>query len=591
MKAKFVMQGLLCAFLTMASVSANADPVLSPADPAVINRENKIQLRDSFIEEKIIQPVEDKTRLKDILDRQQKNQEDEKMFSDPNLIENPQFRLNKVYFRGNTKVSSAKLAKLAADLIGKDVYIEDVMDLTVKISRYYQKKGYLTSYAYLPEQEIEDGNVVIIIKESKVVSKEVEGNRWERDWFFKNVAMYSSGLREGNVFNARDLQGAMKNINDSSYMKAGASITKDENHDTEIKLHVKDRFPISLDFAWDDYGRNYTGRQRFTSLLGFDNFLGFGDKLYGGAILSSRSNGALAGYQIPISKYGTKLAFDYSFSNVRLGGPYQSLGIKGQAETYSIKLIQPIRNTATQDISAYVSFDAVNSKSKSNLFRENLSAYRLRVLRTGINSMFDDSKGRIIANLGVDLGTNALGASPNIQGAQRSSFYKIVASFARVQRLPKKCLAIFRINGQYSPQALYSAEQMFLGGTYSIRGYQPSELLGDYGVAGSLELRSPIPGFEKILPNKIKHWSDNVKLAAFYDWGYVKDHKQLYGYPSNFLHSVGVGANINITRDIYIQFGWGLPLGYKYYGEHDQRFYFSVNTDLDRILMRPRERL
>ena len=591
MKAKFVMQGLLCAFLTMASVSANADPVLSPTDPAVINRENKIQLRDSFIEEKIIQPVEDKTRLKDILDRQQKNQEDEKMFSDPNLIENPQFRLNKVYFRGNTKVSSAKLEKLAADLIGKDVYIEDVMDLTVKISRYYQKKGYLTSYAYLPEQEIEDGNVVIIIKESKVVSKEVEGNRWERDWFFKNVAMYSSGLREGNVFNARDLQGAMKNINDSSYMKAGASITKDENHDTEIKLHVKDRFPISLDFAWDDYGRNYTGRQRFTSLLGFDNFLGFGDKLYGGAILSSRSNGALAGYQIPISKYGTKLAFDYSFSNVRLGGPYQSLGIKGQAETYSIKLIQPIKNTATQDISAYISFDAINSKSKSTLFRENLSAYRLRVLRTGINSMFDDSKGRTIANLGVDLGTNALGASPNIQGAQRSSFYKVVASLARVQRLPKKCLAIFRINGQYSPQALYSAEQMFLGGTYSIRGYQPSELLGDYGVAGSLELRSPIPGFEKILPNKIKHWSDNVKLAAFYDWGYVRDHKDLYGYPSNFLHSVGVGANINITRDIYIQFGWGLPLGYKYYGEHDQRFYFSVNTDIDRILMRPRERL
>lgn len=591
MKVKFVMQGLLCALLTMVSVSANADPVLSPTDPAVINRENKIQLRDSFIEEKIIQPVEDKTRLKDILDRQQKNQEDEKMFSDPNLIENPQFRLNKLYFRGNTKVSSAKLEKLAADLIGKDVYIEDIMDLTVKISRYYQKKGYLTSYAYLPEQEIEDGNVVIIIKESKVVSKEVEGNRWERDWFFKNVAMYSSGLREGNVFNARDLQGAMKHINDSSYMKAGASITKDENHDTEIKLHVKDRFPISLDFAWDDYGRNYTGRQRFTSLLGFDNFLGFGDKLYGGAILSSRSNGALAGYQIPISKYGTKLAFDYSFSNVRLGGPYQSLGIKGQAETYSIKLIQPIKNTATQDISAYISFDAINSKSKSTLFRENLSAYRLRVLRTGINSMFDDSKGRTIANLGVDLGTNALGASPNIQGAQRSSFYKVVASLARVQRLPKKCLAIFRINGQYSPQALYSAEQMFLGGTYSIRGYQPSELLGDYGVAGSLELRSPIPGFEKILPNKIKHWSDNVKLAAFYDWGYVRDHKDLYGYPSNFLHSVGVGANINITRDIYIQFGWGLPLGYKYYGEHDQRFYFSVNTDIDRILMRPRERL
>ncbi len=591
MKLKFAVNGLVCALLAMSFMSANADPILRPSDPAVINRENKIQLKDSFVEEKIIQPVEDETRLKDLLDKQQKQQKEDEFHQDPNLIHNPQFRLNKVYFRGNTKISSAKLEKLAEDLIGKDIYLEDVMDLTVKVSRYYQKNGYLTSYAYLPAQEIEDGVIVIVIKESKVVSKEVEGNKWERDWFFKNVAMYASGLREGNVFNARDLQGAMKNINDTAYMKAAASLTKNEDHDTEIKLHVQDRFPISLNLAWDDYGRNYTGRQRFTSVLGFENFLGFGDKLYGGAILSERSNGALAGYQIPIGKYGTRLGFDYSFSNVRLGGPYQSLGIKGEAETYSIKLIQPLKSTATQDIAAFVSFDAINSKSKSNLFRENLSDYRLRVLRTGINSMFDDSKGRTIANVGVDLGTNGLGASPNIQGAQRSSFYKVVASLARVQRLPKKCLAIFRINGQYSPQSLYSAEQMFLGGTYSVRGYQPSELLGDYGVAGSLELRTPIPGLEKILPEKIKHWSDNVKLAVFYDWGYVKEHKQLYGYPSNFLHSVGVGTNINITRDIYIQLGWGLPLGHKYYGEHDQRFYFSINTDIDKILLKPKERL
>lgn len=87
--------------------------------------------------------------------------------------------------------------------------------------------------------------------------------------------------------------------------------------------------------------------------------------------------------------------------------------------------------------------------------------------------MFDDSKGRTIANFGVDIGTNGLGASENIYNGQQSTFYKVVASLARVQRLPKKCIGIVRINGQYSPQSLYSAEQMYLGGVYSIRGYQP----------------------------------------------------------------------------------------------------------------------
>ena len=43
---------------------------------------------------------------------------------------------------------------------------------------------------------------------------------------------------------------------------------------------------------------------------------------------------------------------------------------------------------------------------------------------------------------------------------------------------------------------------MFIGGAYSIRGYQPSELIGDYGIAGSLELRTPIPGIKAIFPKK-----------------------------------------------------------------------------------------
>lgn len=587
MKIRHIVVGLFLIFTYIHPVYSAG--MISPNDPAVINKDNRIQFKDSFIEEKIIQPVEDGTRMKDKLDKNKKEiQEDEPTFQG-NLTYNPEFVLKKVKFVGNTKISNRKLSKLAEDLIGKEVYLDDVLDLTLKVSRYYQKQGYITSYAYLPEQEIENGIVTIAIKESKIVSKEVEGNKWGRIWYYNNVAMY--GLAQDKVFNAKDLQGSMKHLNNKSHIKAAASISKNENHDTEIKLHVQDRFPLLLNVGWDDFGRNYTDRQRFTGVLGMDNFLGFGDKIYGGTILSGRSTGALAGYSIPINKYGTRLSFDYSYSHVKLGGPYKDLGIKGDATNYSLKITQPLKNTATQDLAAYVSFDAINSSSRSTFFRENISDYRLRVMRVGLNGMFDDSKGRTIANLGVDMGTSGLGASDNIKNGQQSTFYKISGTLARVQRLPKKCLGIIRLFGQYSPQALYSAEQMYLGGVYSVRGYQPSELLGDYGVVGTVELRTPIPGLEKILPNKIKNWSNNIKLAAFYDFGYTKEHKNLYGYPSNFIHSVGFGTYINLTDAIYVQLGVGFPLGKKYYNEDSARFYFSINSDLDKILLKPKERL
>lgn len=579
----------ILACLLLCSVPAYADnnPAMFGNAPAVMNNTNETQMRDLQIEKKYVQTVP-----KDLeAEKAEFEKSKKKDFINGNLTYNPQFKLNKVIFKGNTVYNDKKLAKLTSKLVGKDVYLEDVMDLAVEISRYYQRNGYLTSYAYIAPQEIKDGVVVIDIKESKVAQKEVKGNRWEKEWYLKNIAMGGKGLNTGDVFNARTLQGDMKDMNKEAYLKGSAEISKNKNDDTVVKLNVADRFPISFDFGWDDFGRDYTGRQRATGILGIDNFLGFGDRIYGGAILSSGSQGAVAGYQIPVNKYGTKLSFDYQYSKIELGGPYQGSGINGNASSYGLKLIHPLINTATKNLVASVGVDAVSSTTNGTGMPPSLATYNLRVLRTALYGMFDDKNGRTISSVGVDMGTNALGASEGIDNGPQSVFYKVIASLARIQRLPKDCLGIFRINGQYSPQALYAAEQMYLGGVYSLRGYQPSELLGDYGISGTLELRTPVPGLKKILPQKVKYLSDRVKLAAFYDWGYVKEYNDMYNYPTNFLSSVGFGTYINVTQAIYVQMGVGIPLGPKHLSENSGRFYFSVNTDIDRIFMKPKERL
>src|SRR5574344_2644630 len=578
---------LVVFFLLSAGVSMAAPMSMPGLNPEVINKQNQRQIEGQQVDKKFIQTVPED------LDKEKKQLEDAKKKEtiQGNLTYNPSFKLNKVVFTGNTKIPEKQLQKLTAQLVGKEIRFEDILDLTVKASRYYQKKGYLTSYAYLAPQEVKDGVVVISIKESKVVDKEAIGNHWAREWYFKNVAMSGQGLQQDKIFNAKDLQGAMKTINQENYMKASAELSKDENDDTIIKLHVADRFPLKFSLGWDDFGRDYTGRQRFTGILGLDNVTGIGDKLYGGAILGQDSTGVLAGYQVPINKYGTRLAFDYSYSRVTLGGPYRDLDIVGHATDYAIRLTHPLINTATKELMASVSVDAVNSNSRANNPSLTFSDYHLRVLRTGLYGMFDDKHGRTIANLGVDIGTNALGASENIEKGPQSVFYKIIAGLTRVQRLPKKCLGIIRINGQYSPQALYSSEQMYLGGAYSIRGYQPSELLGDCGIAGTFEVRTPVPGLEKVLPQKFKNIADKIRLAAFYDWGYVTDYYDLYGYPTHFLSSVGVGTYINLTDAIYLQIGVGIPVGPKNYNDDSARLYFSINTDLDRIFLKPKERL
>lgn len=577
---------LACYLIGFAPAFA-VDAGVMQSTPAVLNETNKDQLKELEVEKKYVQTTpKDLDAEKKLLEQKQK-----KDVVQGNVTYNPKFQLNKIVLKGNTVYNDKKLLKLADNIIGKDIYLEDVMDYVVELSRFYQRNGYLTSYAYIEPQEIDNGVVVINIKESKIAAKEVSGNRWEKEWYLKNIVLGRKGLNYGDVFNARTLQGNMKDMNMEAYLKGSAEISKNKNDDTVIKLNVVDRLPINLDLAWDDFGRDYTGRQRFTAIAGIDNVLGYGDKLYGGAILSSGSAGILAGYQVPVNKYGTKLSFDYQYAKVNLGGPYQGMGINGNASTYGLRLTHPLINTATKSLIASVGVDAVSTKTTGTDMAAALADYSLRVLRTGLYGMFDDKHGRTIGSIGVDMGTNALGASGNIDNGQQSVFYKIIGSLSRIQRLPKECLAVARVNGQYSPQSLFFSEQMYLGGAYSLRGYQPSELMGDYGVAGTFEIRTPVPGLKQVLPKKVKYWADRVKLVAFYDWGYVNAYNDQYIYATNFLSSVGMGTYVNLTDAIFAQIGVGIPLGPKHLSENSGRLYFSINTDVDRIFLKPKERL
>ena len=572
---------VLVAIMLVAQGVAFADAPVNTNGAGIYNPMNRQQIKQYNVQKQITQPIDSKD---DSID-EAFYMNVQKDYEKDGVIYNPQFKVNEIIFEGNTKVKTASLNTLAESVIGQDIYFEDLLRVAKKITKYYQAKGFLTSYAFIPSQNIKNGVVTICIVESKVDSIDIEGNRWARSWYLKNIIMGKNGLREGDVFNAGALQGALREINQEDYIEAQSVVSKNDDK-TQLKLDVKDRFPLKFDFAWDDYGRSYTGVQRASFLLGLDNVTGMGDKIYGGTILSSGATGVLAGYSVPISPYGTRLSFDFSNSNINLGGPYKFLNVKGKAQSYALRITHPLIENAKTSVVAYTGIDFVNASTESKLLNSTLSDYNLYVLRSGFHGMTDDKNGRWIGTLGFDVGLPGA-TKGEIRGPQ-GVFFKLVAGATRVQRLFGRTIGILRVNGQYSPNRLYTAEQMQIGGPYTLRGYQPAELIGDYGVTGTAEIRTPIPGLRKILPNKLKFIDDKVRLAVFYDFGWVQEHSHLYDYPQNFLHSVGFGSYISLTDWISLQFGVGIPLGRKYYGENSARFYFGLNSELDNLIPKKR---
>ena len=500
--------------------------------------------------------------------------------------QNPQFVLTKVNFKGNTVIDTRELEEIAKDTEGKEIYFSDLIDLTVKISRYYQSKGYLTSYAFVPEQQIKEGVAVIEIFESKNVKPKIAGNKWANDWYLENIVMGKKGLREGDVFNARPLQWALKETNnDTTYLRTQTKVGKlSTTEETVTTTDVQDRFPVKLDLGVDNFGRDSTGRDRFTATLGSQNLTGYGDSIYGGTVLSSRSAGAIAGYSVPVSPYGTRLGYDFSYSDASIGGATgKAYDLKGTSYSHFVSVTQPLVRTTKDDWAVRVGFDFSHFDSRNILGPT--SDYDLRVLRTSLYGQHDDNSGRWYADIGADFGTHTFGASGDIPNGPKSAFIKYLAGAARVQKLPLGIIGILRSNGQYSNDYLYPAEQFQIGGAYTLRGYQPAIIMGDYGVTGSAELRFPIPGMKQLMSAlNCPGLANKIKLGAFYDYGWVDSNSSSVDYPKNYLHTVGAAVYTNLTDWVTAQVGFGVPLGRKRYDEKNARLFFQIGTEFDRLI-------
>jgi hemolysin activation/secretion protein len=126
-----------------------------------------------------------------------------------------------------------------------------------------------------------------------------------------------------------------------------------------------------------------------------------------------------------------------------------------------------------------------------------------------------------------------------------------------------------RLSAQYSPTALISNEQFSIGGLDTVRGYLEADQFGDYGAAGTLELRSP-----SLLPAASRM---HLTLFVFGDAGIVRLSDALPGQAlSADLSSAGAGLRFASFPGIEAALDWAYPLVSSNRIEaHDSRVHFS----------------
>lgn len=508
----------------------------------------------------------------------------------PAVLMSKKFKLNSIKYTGNTVFKTDDLNKISQELIGKDVTLNDINNVANAVTNIYRKQGYLTTRAYVPAQVLKDGVVEIRVVEGTIGNIKVEGAKWVKATYIKNNILKNNDIDKNKIFNVNDLSKSMAEVNSPSYIKGKVTLEKGaEQGQTDIVLDVQDRFPFKFAVGWNNQGQDVVGVQRAGLYTSLDNVTGIGDKLWANNSFASGTYGLDTGYSVPLGYKGDRLTFGYSLSNTNLGKEYKSYDINGKSHNFSTSIIHPIKKGDNYSVDSRIAFDMMHSDT--TIFGgSNLNKYEVRALRTGVSANKTDSHGRWFGDFTVSTGIPLLGATENNNhGMPDSKFVKFNTLLTRLQKLPHNCLGIMRLNTQFATSTLLPAEQMQLGGAYTVRGFDQSALLGDNGYVLSFEGRTPIPFLPKTV--NVPYWKDktvavplkdSLRLAAFYDQGWTKVIQQdITESHRNFFQSVGVGLRVYVGKYMTANFDLGVPLGRKRYdGQNAVGFHFGLSSDL-----------
>ena len=476
-----------------------------------------------------------------------------------------------------------ELDPIYRDKLGTTVSLTEVYEIATALTNKYRNDGYILTQVVVPPQTIESGNVRLRVVEGFVDQIIIEGE--PRVSAAERIRSYADNLRENNILNAQSLERYMLLINDLPGITARGVLSQSKTTAGASDLTIiVERDAYEAEVSLDNHGSRFLGPYQASYVGSHNSVFGYNELIRTQFVLSGdkdRKDELAFGsvlYEQPISKYGTKMRFIGSATATEPGDDLDEFEVKGHSQFFSASVSHPFIRSRTTNLNARATFDFRNSDSKNNL-EPNTRKDRIRSVRLGATYQFIDSLFGVGVNA-VDFefsqGVNVFGASDegqaNLTRSQGDPLYsKAEIQVQRLQRMTSSVNLLLSGAGQWSATPLLSSEEFGVGGYNTGRGYDSSEVVGDDGISGTVELQ-----WNK--PRDIQYIHD-YQLFGFVDAGRVWDQDATTSTGKrDSIVSAGIGVRADITENTEAGFGIALPLTRRVdtSNDNDPRYYFNV---------------
>lgn len=495
----------------------------------------------------------------------------------------PQFQVDRVEVIGNT-VLQDEISELIQDYENRNVTLEELLDLRSQITQLYIENGYITSGAFLPNnQDLSDGVVQIQVVEGELeaieicmlspaaeqevaggqISDEPESNESEAN------PCGSAHLREGYVrsrlaraaqapVNQRQLEEALQLLQlDPLVEQINAELTAGSVPGRNLLLvQVREAAAFRASVGADNYQSPSIGSEQGTISIGHDNVFGFGDRISAQYGITNGLDSYSASYAFPINAMNGTVGVRYSQDDSRIvQADFEELDIRSESETLSFNLRQPIVRTPEDEFALGVSFDLRRSQTFIQedfpySFSEGPENGESRVTAIRFyQDWVDRSATQVIAARSqFSFGVDAFDATVNDIGTD-ARFFAWLGQFQYVQQLePNGLLFIARLDAQLTPDSLLPIEQFAIGGGGTVRGYRQNQIVTDNGILGGIEFRIPLTRNPQ-----------RLQLTPFVEAGHGWNNR-LSDPALDSIVSLGLGVRWLITPDLAVRVDYGIPL-------------------------------
>ncbi|MBB5048286.1 hemolysin activation/secretion protein [Rhodopseudomonas rhenobacensis] len=502
------------------------------------------------------------------------------------------FDIDDFAIQGADTLPQIEIEEAVYPFLGPNRSADDVEKARAALEKAYHAKGFQTVSVSVPQQNAQAKVITLKVTELKVGRLRVKNSRYYDVDRIKNGA---PSLKEGAVPNFGEVTKDIVSLNQWPDRRVTPALRAGVTPGTvDVDLTVEDKAPVHASVEVNNRQSPNTTATRLNATVRYDNLWQLGHsfsfsyqvapdrtsdaEVFSGSYLARTNLDWLS-----VLAYAVKSKSDVAtIGGTNVVGPGEILGTRAV-------ITLPTRENFFHTLSVgldYKHFDQTVQQGTGQ-FESPVTYYPL-VASYGATLQTEQFTTQLNAAVTYNLRTPSSDwvAFDNKRYYASPSFTHLNVDVAHTQEIGEGFQLYGKVQGQVADGPLVSSEQISLGGLDTVRGYLESETLGDNGVVGNLELRSPNVG--AMLQSQMKDETgqgparvlifNEWRFFAFADAGRAVVLKPLPEQQSQFdLWSYGVGTRFKMLDGFNGMVVYSVPMiSQAYTQENKSRVNFRI---------------